>query len=85
MNNEPRQKLDAAHFLFFTSILSFSLLISILSIMSLSSNRMYPRLNPFLSEALDKSRENRQDDSKIAFPFDKSGLSMYNINNKSFF
>ena len=46
---------------------------------------MYPRLNPFFSEALDKSRENRQDDSKIAFPFDKSGLSMYNINNESFF
>ena len=46
---------------------------------------MHPRLNPFLSEVLDKSRKNRQDDGKIAFPFDKSGLSMYNINNKSFF
>ena len=29
---------------------------------------------------LGKSRKNRQDDAKIAFPFDKSGLSMYNIN-----
>ena len=47
-----------------------------------SGNRVHPQFAPFLPEKLNKFRENRQDDSRIAFLFDKSRLEMYNISKK---
>ena len=36
--------------------------------------------NPRCEKKLGKSRKNRRDYGEIAFPFDKSGVDMYNIN-----